>query len=460
MALLVCIALSSLIMQGPTSSSGLPMMSPGTRGTFVPSAPNTSASPFDEQVGVTFTQNYSMLAFNVSAVAYTDNGIGPGFLVNGLTDQGYWYQVGLSYNWPLMSGAVNPGFNMNYEVFSPGPSSIYPADGGGGLQPFNGTVNTGDSVLLSLSFSQASVVMKAIDWQTRSVSQQSYPAYSDNKVFVGLASTPAQSDGFFSGLMTEQYHYTPFYGSGTPVTYTVSGPLLQSVWMWMDEWNTDTHSRVFAANTTSPVLLDGASGTYFASNGTAEIATTHSFVTGLTPVIFPKLVAGLQSTGQPGHQASINLEVEGQNGATLHFENVTVSTSFAKYYFSLGVGQNILTISVPSSLTLGTYDLTINIKSWEYLDIQAQIWVPLRPDSANETLLVTDHPAPSTNSGPGSPSSGRAPSSSTHTTKISLYSIFTIIRSLIIPAIGSYIALGVLAIGLLIRRNRKRSNIV
>lgn len=457
LALLVCLALSSLIGQNPASPSGLPMQSFGIQSTPLSSAPNTSVSPYDEQVGVTFTQDYSMLAFNVSAVDYTDNNIGPGYFVNGLTDQGYWYQVGLSFNWPMTNGAVNPGFNMNYEVFSPGPRSIYPTDNGGGLWPFNGTVNTGDSVLLSLSFSQGSVVMNAIDWQTRSVSQQSYLAYANNQVFVGLASAPAQS-GFFSGLMTEQYHYTPFYGSGTPVTYSVSGSQLSSVWMWMDEWDTNTNTisgRVFAANTTSPVLLEGSIGTYFTSNGTAEIATAHSLVTGLTPVVFPKLIAGSQSTGQPGHQASINLEVAGQSGAILHFENITVSTSFAKYNFTLGIGQNSLALSVPSSLTLGTYNLTVNVRSWEYFDNEAQLWIPLRPDAVNETLLVTNHPAPSTSSGPSSSSSGR--SSSTHTTTITLYSILAIIRSLIIPAIGSYVALVLLAIGLLIRQNRKNS---
>lgn len=128
--------------------------------------PSVSAYLYDEQVGVTFTQNQDKLAFNVTAVAYTDNGVGPGYLVNGLTNSGYWYQVGLSYNWPYTSGAITPGFNMNYEVFDPSGASIYPPNNGGGVQPLNWTVNPGDSVFLSLSFVSNSVVMSAFDWQT------------------------------------------------------------------------------------------------------------------------------------------------------------------------------------------------------------------------------------------------------------------------------------------------------
>jgi len=101
-----------------------------------PSAQPAYAYPYDEQVGVTFTQDFHSLAFNVTAIAYTDlqwdpSGVGPAYLVNGLTNLGYWYQVGLSYNWPHQYGEVNPGFNMSYEVFRSTGVSIDPSNGGG-----------------------------------------------------------------------------------------------------------------------------------------------------------------------------------------------------------------------------------------------------------------------------------------------------------------------------------------
>ncbi len=115
-----------------------------------PLASLASAAPYDEQVGVTFTQDFSKLAFNVTAVAFSDpDGVGPGYLVNGLTDYGYWYQVGLSYNWPYTLGGFNPGFRMNFEVFDNTGVSFDPSSGGGGLKPFNGPVNPGDTATQS-----------------------------------------------------------------------------------------------------------------------------------------------------------------------------------------------------------------------------------------------------------------------------------------------------------------------
>ena len=265
---------------------GFPRSSPGS----LSLASLASADPYDEQVGITFTQDFSRLAFNVTAVAFADSsGVGPGYLVNGLTDSGYWYQVGLSYDWPRTSGAVNPGFNMNYEVFDPNGVSIDPYNSGG-LKSFDGLVNAGDSVLLSLTFSSGSVVMRAMDWQTRTVSSHSYQAHGS--IFVGLESSLSSQLGFFTGLMTEQYHSSPYYGTGLPVTYNETGVTLSSAWMWMDEWNTDTGQSVFRDNTTKPVQLDTSLSQYFSSNGTAEIANAYGLVTGLTPVTFPTLDAG------------------------------------------------------------------------------------------------------------------------------------------------------------------------
>jgi hypothetical protein len=469
-ALIIGLAFSVVSTHHTTNISEPSINPPRISSTPLPVAPVASSAPYDEQVGITFTQDFSSLAFNVSAVAFTDNGIGPGYLVNGLTDRGYWYQVGLSYDWPMTNGAVNPGFSMNYEVFDSYLVSVYPTNGGGGIQSFNGTVNTGDSILLSLVFSAGLVVMQAEDWQTGSVASASFTAYAYSKVFVGLTSSLAQS-GFFSGLMTEQYHYYPYYGAGLPVTYTGSGARLSSAWMWMDEWNTNTGQPVFDANTTAPVLFNESVGQYFSSNGTAEIANAHGLVTGLTPVSFPSLLAGSQATGQPGHRASIKIAIEDQYGATIRFENLTISTSFGRYSFTLGtpfsfgsgLGQYNLTIDVPSNLALGTYNLTIDVMSWKYLDTQAQAWIPLHPGTSNETLLLTNNPPPPNppnNPGPSPPSSGQGPSTSTNTTTFSPSSFLAALRSIVLPVVGGYAALGFLAVALLLRQERRRSRLL
>jgi hypothetical protein len=470
LSLALPITLSNHHFQQP--AIGFPLGFPRSSAESLSLASLPSATPYDEQVGVTFTQNFSKLAFNVTAVAFTDpNGVGPGYLVNGLTDQGYWYQVGLSYDWPLTVGGFNPGFSMNYEVFDNTGVSVDPSNGGGGLKPFNGPVNAADIVLLSLSFASRSVVMRAMDLQTGATSSHSYSA--QGSTFVGLQSSLSSQLGFFTGLMTEQYHSSSYYGTGLPVTYNETGVALSSAWMWMDEWNTDTGQSVFRANTTKPVPLNNSVSQYFTSNGTAEVANAQGLATGLTPVTFPTLDASPQTTGRPGHQAAVTMVIGDPQGATVRFENLAISASFGKYNISVGTPFSFsaatahynVTINLPADLKLGNYNLTIDIRSWQYLDTQAQEWIALQQTRLNETLIVTNNPPPppspgpnpSNNPGPSPPSTGKGPSTPTNKTTLSPSSLLTIFRSIIIPVVAGYAGLGSLALVLLIRQTRKRS---
>jgi hypothetical protein len=148
--------------------------------------------------------------------------------------------------------------------------------------------------------------------------------------------------------------------------------------MWMDEWNTDTGQSVFRDNTTKPVPLNNSVSQYFTSNGTAEMANSHGLVTGLTPVTFPTLDAGPQASARPGHQAVVTTVITDPQGATVRFENLTISTSFGKYNISIGTPFSFgsasahynATINLPADLRLGNYNLTIDIQSWQYLDTQ------------------------------------------------------------------------------------------
>ena len=428
-------------------------------------APVGSAYPYDEQVGITFTQDFSVLAFNVTAVPFTDpSGVGPGYLVNGLTELGYWYQVGLTYNWPFQFGGVNPGFNMLYEVFDSSGASIEPYNGGG-LQSFNGSISAGDVVMLSLSFSSGNVTMRAMDWQTGAAASHSYLAYGSR--FVGLPSRLDTTTGFFTGLMTEQDHRTPYHGAGVPVSYNEIVANLSPSWMWMDEWNTDTHQSVFSENTTSPVMFADSLSQYFSSNGTAEVANAHGLVTGLTPLTFPTLNAGPQSTGQSGRQAQVLISITDPEGGTIKFANLNISTSFGRYDLSLGTpftftsgtGVYNVSINVPASVSLGIYNLTIDVRSWQYLDIQAQEWIPLQQTRLNETLVLTNNPTPPTNPHSNPPSSGQGPSTSTNKTTLSPASLFGMFGSILIPLTAGYAALVLLAVALLVRQGKKRSTI-
>ncbi len=54
--------------------------------------------------------------------------------------------------------------------------------------------------------------------------------------FVGDTSSTSNSNGFFTGLMTEWYHTTAWYGPGNLVTYNPFGTISSPAWMWLDEF--------------------------------------------------------------------------------------------------------------------------------------------------------------------------------------------------------------------------------
>ncbi|MGA1974842.1 MAG: hypothetical protein ABSG92_04335 [Conexivisphaerales archaeon] len=244
---------------------------------------NLPPAIYDEQLGLTLAQSFTSIAYNVTAVAQADsNGYGPAYLLNGLTDTGYWYQVGLSWNWPYTRfgiGSYNSGFSMNYEVFGPGGNSIDPASGGG-LSSFSGTVNQGDTVTLNLYFSGGNVVMLAYDYSTGAGAEQTF-SQEGSSSFVGLASSPENRNGYFTGLMTEWWHSSAYYGGEAAVTYSDSSNAKSSAWMWMDEWNPGTGQSLFSASTSGPVAYsDPNTLQYLSSNGATEASDAYLFMTG------------------------------------------------------------------------------------------------------------------------------------------------------------------------------------
>ena len=109
------------VIRGPHARAHLALSPLGGQGAQSPAV-------YDEQLGMTFPpQAASTIAYNVTAVAQSDpQGYGPGYLVNGLSNGGYWYQVGLTYDWPYISGGYDSGFNLLYEVFGSNGPSILP----------------------------------------------------------------------------------------------------------------------------------------------------------------------------------------------------------------------------------------------------------------------------------------------------------------------------------------------
>jgi len=347
--------------------------SPLTDRAVARSAPfvNSSRASWDEQLGETFTQDFTSLAINVTAVEQSGGtGIGPGYLLNGLSNSGYWYQVGLSWNW-------NPGsgFDMLYDVFDPNGNSIYPANGGGGLNSLSGPVNAGDTVLLNLYFdnSTGNVVMYIYDYNTGASASETYSTEGATN-FQG-SNSASNGNGFFTGLMTEWYHTNPYYGGEQQVTYWERGFQFTSATLWMDEYNVNTGQVLFSDSTSGPISLTGQLYPY-SSSGAVEYASSSTFVTG--PIAF-ELTSFSSSpmTADLGMQAIVSFSSAISGGIPpynyylyadgVEVANVSTSTQNFQHTFylnNLAVGQHtfyvIITDSDGGSFTSSTYGITVN----------------------------------------------------------------------------------------------------
>lgn len=267
------------ITQKRTQLPALPRLSPNAL--VVP--PNSVA--YDEQLGTAFTQNFTSLAYTVTAVAQSgSDGYGPAYLVNGLGNTGYWYQVGLAYNWDPVTA---PGFHLAYSVFGPSGNVVFPVNTGAGITTIS-PVNPGDTVLLSLSFSNGNVVMQATDQTTGAQSQETYSA-AGSTYFVGSPSSIGNSQGFFTGLMTEWYHSVPYYAGEQSVTYNDKSGAITSAWLFMDEFSVSKNGvggTVFSDYTRSPLIFSNPTQLQLlSSNGATESTNATQFITGQTATV-------------------------------------------------------------------------------------------------------------------------------------------------------------------------------
>lgn len=243
---------------------------------------------YDVQSIMAFTPSYTQLEFNVTAIAQCDsNGYGPSYLLNGLSNTGYWYQVGINWDWPLQGGGYDPGFGFVSEAWAPGGLTRSPAS-----IVLSGTVNKGDTVELSLSFTNGQVVASAHDLNTGGSGSMSYPAHGGT-TFVGLQAQQTSSRfsfatrGYFTGLMTEWYHVSP--SDNQPelnATYSEDIAPIPSATLGVDEWNFTavTPTSVFSsiANNGNPIGFSAQPNELqqFRLNGLDLSADAYEFVTG------------------------------------------------------------------------------------------------------------------------------------------------------------------------------------
>lgn len=240
------------------------------------------APNYDEQEIVAFDENFTSLSYNITAVAQTTaSGYGPAYLLNGVSNLGYWYQIGISYRWQSEIGNVsyrNVGFSGIYEAFAPNGTSIFPSGGGGGTLQMK--INAGDLLNLYLGFlSNSTVEFRVTDLKTQSQEVRYFGSFGATE-FANL-SGPNSNSTFFTGVMTEEYHVHPYYGNESAVMYSAYGPAVQNVVLAVDEYNTSGSGKgMLFFNSSSLINLSAyPSGYTYNYEGATIVATPQAFTT-------------------------------------------------------------------------------------------------------------------------------------------------------------------------------------
>jgi hypothetical protein len=221
----------------------------------------TQALNYVEQAGVTFDENTTNLTAYTIATEITDqNGFGPAYLLNGLTDNGWWYQVGIVYDWPNQYRNLPiPGFSFTDSVFSPSGELVdqQGAWNATNFFPSLGDVSNGDVIELSMTINGTSIYLAAHDLTTGMYQRAVHSSNGATK-FVGLE-TQSNQRGYFSGVMTEWYRSNSSitdlaegqidYWLGTPITKAT---------LWADEYNYQSLGPVYNNETGLIALSDSS----------------------------------------------------------------------------------------------------------------------------------------------------------------------------------------------------------
>lgn len=217
----------------------------------------------------------------------------PVYFVNGLTivdGLHFWFQIGLAKTWGgICNGVPCVGSRVvhaSYEVWLNG-ESILPSNGGSGVIYFDGPVNQGDPVTITMNLANSRVYLSLQDQKTGAYAGISFPRAGAIQ-FQGLKTGESDQYGEFTGLMTEWYHLTPYYGNNDYQKYVPQAPKGFWVWMWVAEFAADgitSHkTNLFARATTFPLLPNPyyiwtahADG----SGAGEEYLSTGTFITGV-----------------------------------------------------------------------------------------------------------------------------------------------------------------------------------
>ncbi len=264
-------------------------ISTGVRGAAVP---QTSTQPYYFQEGATLAEMDHGYYAGVSAwyfsLVLASSPYATGYEFNGRSNTGDWYQVLVGDNWPGCSA----GFEMLYSDWNAAGSSL-----GTYCDPGVGTMLAGDTVTLEIYVDTASpyqVCMEVIDASATPGSStdcvnQPDPGPTPQNNYMEMMSTPADSNGYFTGPMTEVVDQTAAsclsYTSLPAITYQWGvGTHITEYFPWSDEFQSGG-STCYINDGPLQILSPGDNSVhYYQSTGTYGYGPHWEAVTNISSV--------------------------------------------------------------------------------------------------------------------------------------------------------------------------------
>ncbi|MDE1871574.1 MAG: hypothetical protein KGI06_05045 [Candidatus Micrarchaeota archaeon] len=179
---------------------------------------------YNLMIGETFRHDSASIERIVHAVPQLMDHGGPAYLINGLTDSGWWYQFGIEYKWP--STNERKKFYFTYEIWDSKDSKCnnsvadvsiiypmkFPDSKNAGTNPMlyretnSLRIKSGDWVKLGMRIQNGMIIMSGKDTRNGTTMEIGFKA--NGSKFVGTRGDDSEIAGCFSGLLTELYTYS------------------------------------------------------------------------------------------------------------------------------------------------------------------------------------------------------------------------------------------------------------
>ena len=189
---------------------------------------------YNYQLAETFTNDNKDIKAVVNAVKNpkSSNIIFSTYLLNGLTNTGFWIQVGLIEN--VQTKNNKERFEIALQEWNSAANTVFPKYkvNLAGHYLFNREIKPGDNIKFGMKYSVTGIYVYALDLRTDDKIAATFPA-SGSSEFVGLKRYNVNRNGYFTGIMREEILNNPFVPRLCKVAIMSEND--KNKWIWSNE---------------------------------------------------------------------------------------------------------------------------------------------------------------------------------------------------------------------------------